>query len=73
MRDLIYLTQAQERVLGYVEKCIDNGLPPTYAEISKRFGWKSPNAAVEHLKALERKGCIKLLEGKKRGIKLVKA
>lgn len=66
------LTEQQERILDYVETCIENGLPPTQAEIAKRFGFKSANAAVENLRALERKERITIVRGVSRGIKLVK-
>lgn len=67
------LTEKQEKVLDYIETCIEDGMPPTYAEMARHFKWKSENSAVEHLRRLERKGRIELIEGKKRGIKLVRA
>lgn len=65
------LTELQERVLDYIDSCVNAGLPPTRAEIARYFGWKSVNAADTHLRFLERKGRIVLLPGISRGIKLV--
>lgn len=65
------LTERQEQILDYVEKCIEDGLPPTRAEIAKHFKF-AENAAQHHLLALEKKGRIQLLPGKNRGIKLVR-
>ena len=45
-------------------------MPPTRAEIARRLGFKSANAAEEHLKALAKKGCIEIMPGTSRGIKL---
>ena len=45
-------------------------MPPTRAEIALQLGFRSPNAAEEHLRALARKGCIELLPGSSRGIRL---
>ena len=66
------LTERQEQVLDYIEGRIEDGLPPTRAEIAKRFKFKSVNAAQDHLEILERKGRIVLVPGISRGIKLVK-
>jgi repressor LexA len=49
---------------------IDTGMPPTRAEIARELGFKSANAAEEHLKALARKGVIDILPGTSRGIRL---
>jgi repressor LexA len=49
---------------------IDTGMPPTRAEIARELGFKSANAAEEHLKALAKKGVIEILPGTSRGIKL---
>ena len=46
----------------------NNGYPPTRSEISKTFGFKSPNAAEDHLKALKKKGVLDLAAGTSRGI-----
>ena len=47
-----------------------NGYPPTRAEIAQELGFKSPNAAEEHLKALARKGAIEMTPGASRGIRI---
>src|SRR5690606_24071195 len=49
----------------------DTGFPPTRAEIAKQLGFRSANAAEEHLKALARKGVIELTSGASRGIRLL--
>lgn len=64
------LTEQQEKILDYVESCIDGGLPPTRAEIARHMGFKSPNGAQEHLEMLQKKGRIQILPGISRGIKL---
>lgn len=65
------LTPRQEEVLKLIKDTIaDTGMPPTRAEIAKRLGFKSANAAEEHLKALARKGVIEILAGTSRGIRL---
>ena len=65
------LTPRQEEVLELVKSTMTlTGMPPTRAEIAKQLGFKSANAAEEHLKALARKGVIEILPGTSRGIKL---
>jgi repressor LexA len=65
------LTARQQEILELIQEVIDEtGLPPTRAEIAKQLGFKSANAAEEHLRALARKGMIKLLPGAARGIRL---
>ncbi len=65
------LTQRQQQVLDLVREYVDEtGYPPTRAEISRRLGFKSANAAEEHLKALARKGAIEIVPGASRGIRL---
>jgi len=65
------LTARQEQVLALIKSTIsDTGMPPTRAEIAKQLGFRSANAAEEHLKALARKGVIEVLPGTSRGIKL---
>ena len=49
---------------------LETGMPPTRAEIARQLGFRSANAAEEHLKALARKGVIEILPGTSRGIKL---
>ncbi|GAB3475626.1 transcriptional repressor LexA [Marinomonas epiphytica] len=69
---MIKLTKRQSDVLDTIREFIDDtGFPPTRAEIAKRLGFKSPNAAEEHLKALAKKGAIEILTGASRGIRLV--
>jgi repressor LexA len=68
MRDL---TARQQEILGLVRQHIaDTGFPPTRAEIAAKLGFRSPNAAEEHLKALARKGVLELTSGASRGIRL---
>jgi repressor LexA len=65
------LTARQSEVLQLIKDHIgDTGYPPTRAEIAKQLGFKSPNAAEEHLKALARKGSIEIVAGASRGIRL---
>ncbi|MEH6710053.1 transcriptional repressor LexA [Paraglaciecola polaris] len=65
------LTPRQEEVLQLIKTTmIDTGMPPTRAEIARHLGFKSANAAEEHLKALARKGAIEILPGTSRGIRL---
>ena len=65
------LTQRQEQVLSVIRRYIDEtGYPPTRADIARELGFKSANAAEEHLKALARKGAIEMVAGASRGIRL---
>ncbi len=65
------LTARQEEVLQLIkDTMLNTGMPPTRAEIARELGFKSANAAEEHLKALARKGVIEILPGTSRGIKL---
>ena len=65
------LTPRQAEILDLIKRNIaDTGMPPTRAEIARRLGFKSANAAEEHLKALAKKGCIEIMPGTSRGIKL---
>lgn len=65
------LTQRQQEVLNLIRKHIeDTGYPPTRADIARELGFKSANAAEEHLKALARKGAIEMIAGASRGIRL---
>ena len=65
------LTQRQEEILNLIKSHILNlGFPPTRADISRSLGFKSPNAAEQHLRAIEKKGFIKILSGASRGIVL---
>ena len=65
------LTPRQQQIFDLIrEKISDTGMPPTRAEIATFFGFKSANAAEEHLKALAKKGYIDMLPGTSRGIRL---
>ncbi len=71
MDDSPKLTARQQQVLDLVQSTIERtGAPPTRAEIAAELGFKSANAAEEHLQALARKGVIELLGGTSRGIRL---
>ncbi|PHM61889.1 transcriptional repressor LexA [Xenorhabdus ishibashii] len=66
------LTARQQQVYDLVRDHISQtGMPPTRAEIAARLGFRSPNAAEEHLKALARKGVIEIISGASRGIRLL--
>ena len=65
------LTARQQEVLELIQTSITaTGAPPTRAELAQALGFKSANAAEEHLKALARKGAIELVSGTSRGIRL---
>ncbi|MDB5581298.1 MAG: lexA [Bradyrhizobium sp.] len=65
------LTARQAEILEFIRDAVkQTSLPPTRAEICTTFGFKSPNAAEEHLRALARKGAIELSSGTARGIQL---
>ncbi|MFT6694060.1 MAG: repressor LexA [Neolewinella sp.] len=65
------LTARQTEVLELIKRHIeDSGMPPTRADIAKELGFKSANAAEEHLRALARKGAIEMIAGASRGIRL---
>jgi repressor LexA len=65
------LTPRQKQILEMIQEFIaETGMPPTRAEIAKELGFKSANAAEEHLRALQRKGALELLPGASRGIQL---
>ncbi len=71
MIDLPKLTARQQQILDLIRSTIERtGAPPTRAEIATELGFKSANAAEEHLQALARKGAIELLSGTSRGIRL---
>lgn len=68
---MIKLTARQEEVLQLIKNNIeDTGYPPTRAEIAQELGFRSANAAEEHLRALARKGAIEMVPGASRGIRL---
>jgi repressor LexA len=65
------LTPRQRQILKLIQDRLDeSGMPPTRAEIAQALGFKSPNAAEEHLRALQRKGVLDLIPGASRGIQL---
>ena len=65
------LTARQQQILELIQNAIARtGAPPTRAEIATELGFKSANAAEEHLQALARKGMIELVSGTSRGIRL---
>jgi repressor LexA len=65
------LTTRQKEILTFISDHIDSeGFPPTRNEVSKHFGFRSPNAAESHLRALEHKGVIRIEAGRSRGIAL---
>ena len=67
----VKLTARQQQILELIKSAIANtGAPPTRAEIASELGFKSANAAEEHLQALARKGAIELVSGTSRGIRL---
>ena len=67
------LTTRQQEIFDFIKKEIEfNGYPPTRLEIAKVFGFKSPNAAEDHLKALKKKGVLNIVSGASRGISINK-
>ena len=69
---MIKLTARQEQILGLIRDAIETtGFPPTRAEIAGELGFRSANAAEEHLQALARKGAIEISPGTSRGIRLL--
>ena len=65
------LTPRQTQILEMVQDFIaETGMPPTRAEIARELGFKSANAAEEHLRALQKKGVLELVPGASRGIQL---
>jgi repressor LexA len=68
------LTARQQEILQLIRDTVEHeGRPPTRAEICTAFGFRSPNAAETHLRALVSKGVISLEEGRARGIRLVES
>lgn len=71
---MIKLTARQQQILDLIREAIENtGFPPTRAEIANELGFRSANAAEEHLQALARKGAIEISPGTSRGIRLIGA
>jgi len=68
---VIKLTARQQQVMDVIKSSIEaTGMPPTRADIARELGFKSANAAEEHLKALAKKGVVELVAGASRGIRL---
>jgi repressor LexA len=66
------LTPRQQQIYDLIKDHINNsGMPPTRAEIANQLGFRSANAAEEHLKALARKGAIEIIPSSSRGIRLL--
>ena len=65
------LTPRQKEILHMIQEFIaEYGMPPTRADIARELGFKSANAAEEHLRALQKKGVLELVPGASRGIQL---
>ena len=66
------LTARQQQIFNLIRDNLDEtGYPPTRAEIAQQLGFKSANAAEDHLRALARKGVIEMIPGASRGIRIV--
>ncbi len=66
------LTPRQRDILELIRRYVsETGYPPTRSEIARQLGFRSPNAAEQHLRALERKGAIEIRRGASRGIRLL--
>ena len=69
-----HLTARQQEILDFIRQTVESeGRPPTRLEVCTAFGFRSPNAAETHLRALAAKGAILLEEGRARGIRLAQA
>ena len=70
----IKLTERQQQILDLIREAVAHtGFPPTRAEIAQKLGFRSANAAEDHLRALARKGVIELTAGASRGIRLTES
>jgi len=68
---MLELTRRQSEILEFIQDFMEQtGMPPTRAEIARSLGFRSANAAEEHLRALQRKGALELIPGTSRGIRL---
>jgi len=68
---MLQLTPRQSEILLFIQDFMgEKGMPPTRAEIARELGFRSVNAAEEHLRALQRKGVLELIPGTSRGIQL---
>ncbi len=66
------LTERQTEILRLVRELTEvSGFPPTRAEIARSMGFRSVNAAEQHLRALEKKGVIDIMSGASRGIRVL--
>lgn len=66
------LTSAQQKVMDFILRFRKTqGYPPTRREINMHFGWRSPNAASQHLRLMERKGYVRLIDNISRGIEIL--
>lgn len=66
------LTKRQQEILRMIQSHIaSTGFPPTRTDICEYFGFRSPTAAEDHLRALEKKGVIELISGTSRGIRVI--
>lgn len=69
---MMTLTERQQQVLSFIQEFMEaEGFPPTRAEIADALGFRSANAAEDHLKALVRKGAVEILAGTSRGIRVL--
>ena len=69
---MLTLTARQQEILTFIQEFMDaEGFPPTRAEIARALGFRSVNAAEDHLKALVRKSAIEILPGVSRGIRIL--
>ena len=65
---MLKLTLRQQQILNYIKDYLsETGYPPTRSEIAQKMGFRSPNAAEDHLRALARKGAIEIQPGASRG------
>jgi repressor LexA len=71
LQNMDELTERQSEILKLIRELTEvSGYPPTRAEIAERMGFRSVNAAEQHLRALERKGAIEIASGASRGIRV---
>jgi len=69
---MLKLTNRQNEILNFIRDFIrESGYPPTRADITSALGFRSPNAAQSHLRALEKKGAVSLTPGSSRGIRIL--
>jgi repressor LexA len=69
----VAITNQQRRVIDAIDAAItENGYPPTMRELSDKFGWSGPSAALCHIRLLERKGWILRSPSQARAMKVVK-